>query len=273
MPTAPQLPESLIGSHSEHIHHTSIAVRYTKGMVIDGDAAASTTDRFEDGLKGNYDLDAVSVVKEAWRRSGGVKRIFLGAAILGAIYIYVMSYLLGVYRENFPLLLGSILLSIAYAPFLGGFVMMGARRAVDLPISLSTLFAYTSHTLPLAIVNIVITTVSWALENTLGLVLGSLLTSLLSIFTAMSIFLIADRGMGPIPALTASIQASLHRGWQLLSLFVLFMLMVMVSVITLGIGLIWAVPLISIAYGIVYREMFGVREALSAAGTNAAEQG
>jgi uncharacterized membrane protein len=37
-------------------------------------------------------------------------------------------------------------------------------------------------------------------------------------------------------------------------------LIVMVSMIPLGIGLIWTLPMMMIAYGIIYRNMFGVRD-------------
>jgi uncharacterized membrane protein len=41
------------------------------------------------------------------------------------------------------------------------------------------------------------------------------------------------------------------------------MLIFFVAMIPLGIGLIWAVPLISIAYGVVYRTIFGLEQAVA----------
>lgn len=41
--------------------------------------------------------------------------------------------------------------------------------------------------------------------------------------------------------------------------FVVLSLIMFVSMIPLGIGLIWTIPMSMIAYGIIYRNMFGIR--------------
>jgi uncharacterized membrane protein len=56
----------------------------------------------------------------------------------------------------------------------------------------------------------------------------------------------------------ASRKAVGQRWFKIFGLFLLLGLIVMISAIPLGIGLVWSMPLLMIAIGILYRTIFGV---------------
>lgn len=218
---------------------------------------------FDDGLQGRYRLSVGAVLREAWRLTRGVKRVFLAALLIFSLYGLLINFLIGTYRAEPISLVQGLLLALGYAPLVGGFAMLAARRAAGLPVALATLFAYTNATLPIALVSMVLATLNWLADLVLPFAASVAFSSLLAIFSAMTVYLIADRKMGPFAALAASLQASAHKALTLVSLFVVIILIVALSALPLGLGLIWTLPMTSLALGVVYREMFGVHEALA----------
>jgi MFS family permease len=69
---------------------------------------------------------------------------------------------------------------------------------------------------------------------------------------------IAER-KGPIQALKISFAATKDLCWKLLGFLIFQFLVVIVSIIPLGIGLIWSIPYCTIAYGLVYRKLVALR--------------
>lgn len=229
-------------------------------------------ERFEDGINGRYDFGVRAVLGEAWERTSGVKRIYVVAGVLWILVVALLAFASGPANDGLSVLLYRLVSALVFAPFVGGFTMLGARRAVDLPISVNTLFAYTSKTLPIAVIGVLLAVVYWGIEYLFATLtlsplfaegLAFLVFMVVYIFTAMTSYLIADRDMGPFAALTASVRAVGHKWLKLAGLLLATFAIMFVSVLPLGIGLIWTYPMIGIAYGIVYREMFGVQEAMS----------
>lgn len=229
-------------------------------------------ERFEDGINGRYDFGVRAVLGEAWERTSGVKRIYVVAGVLWILVVALLAFASGPANDGLSVLLYRLVSALVFAPFVGGFTMLGARRAADLPISVNTLFAYTSKTLPIAVIGVLLAVVYWGIEYLFATLtlsplfaegLAFLVFMVVYIFTAMTSYLIADRDMGPFAALTASVRAVGHKWLKLAGLLLATFAIMFVSVLPLGIGLIWTYPMIGIAYGIVYREMFGVQEAMS----------
>nr|MDA3868631.1 hypothetical protein [Gammaproteobacteria bacterium] len=59
-------------------------------------------------------------------------------------------------------------------------------------------------------------------------------------------------------ALETSRKAITRRWFSVFALFIILSIIVFISAIPLGLGLIWTMPLMIIAFGVLYRNMFGV---------------
>ena len=78
--------------------------------------------------------------------------------------------------------------------------------------------------------------------------------------TCWSSPLITDKGMGVWEAMETSRKA-IHKCWfRVFGIYLLMILIYLVSMIPLGIGLIWTMPMIIMVGGILYRRLFGVSE-------------
>ena len=74
----------------------------------------------------------------------------------------------------------------------------------------------------------------------------------------LAIPLVVERGLSPWQALEASRKAITQHWFKVFGLFFVLMLIMLLSMIPLGIGLIWTLPLLIVTMGVLYRTIFGV---------------
>ena len=96
---------------------------------------------------------------------------------------------------------------------------------------------------------------------TIGFILLILPGIYLMVAYYMALPLVAEKGMSPWRALETSRKAVTHRWFSIFGFFIVLSFIAFVSAIPLGIGMIWTLPMMLIAYGILYRNMFGVEAA------------
>jgi len=72
-----------------------------------------------------------------------------------------------------------------------------------------------------------------------------------------SMFLVIDRGLGPIDALKQSMEMTKGNRWPLFGLILLMALILFVGILALGVGLIVAAPIVGLAYTYAYRLLSG----------------
>jgi len=234
------------------------------------------------GISGQYQINISEIISEAWQMTNGSKLVILGSvlvawivsAIIQQIISIPMAVLFGIFAVSFEksmgtpesavmlsggLIMVTMLLGIvsmmAQAPMLVGLEMIGVRRSADLSISVKYVFHYFKHFIPIAL--------TWAIMCIL-IFLGFLLAIIpgiyLSVATFLALQLVADRQMGPWKAVKTSIKAINHNWFPIFGLLFVLSLIMAVSCIPLGIGLIWTLPLFFISKGILYRNIFGVQE-------------
>ena len=92
----------------------------------------------------------------------------------------------------------------------------------------------------------------------LGMILLLIPGIYLAVAYLLAIPLVVERGLSPWQALEASRKAITQHWFKVFGLFLLLGLIVMVSAIPLGIGLVWSIPLMVVAMGVLYRTIFGV---------------
>lgn len=229
-----------------------------------GDGQAVT---IEQALSRGYDFNIGDLISEAWQKTKGTKGIIIGGFIVFYVVLLVASFVFGgifgliglTGGEEFgmaaliaQMVVGIFASALAY-PFMAGINMVGIRRAADQPISFNEIFSHFGRTVPLLITAVVMMVLVY-----LGMILLIIPGLYLSIAYMLAIPLVVERGLSPWQALEASRKAITQHWFKVFGLFLLLGLIVGLSAIPLGIGLVWTIPLMIIAMGILYRTIFGV---------------
>ncbi|MBO1519448.1 hypothetical protein [Oceanisphaera pacifica] len=224
--------------------------------------------RLHQSLQQGFTLSPKAIFQEAWQRIMGAKMPMLLAAIgVTGCWLVLNQLLVSVGGDSEEMswqtsLLG-LVVSMVMAPMSASLDMMGVHRAVDRSIRPNQIFDYFRFLLPLAVASLLMGLIS-SLFLPLGQLLGlpaafSLLPTLILSMALMFTFpLILEKGFTPIQAITTSLRLFARQWLPLLSVHLLLALLFMVAVFTLGIGLIWVVPMYLTVKGIIYREACGV---------------
>jgi len=219
----------------------------------------------EEALSRGYDFTIGDLLSEAWQRVKGTKGIIIGGFVVFYAVLLVASFLIGGFFgilgvvSDSPMLtvvvemvVGIFASALAY-PFMAGINMIGIRRAADQPISFNDIFSHFGRTVPL-----VITAIISMLLIYLGMILLIIPGLYLAIAYMLAIPLVVERGLSPWQALETSRKAITQHWFKVFGLFLLLGLITGISAIPLGIGLVWTIPLFTVAIGILYRTIFGV---------------
>jgi len=219
----------------------------------------------EKAISGDYELSIGSVLSEAWEKTSGVKwpfqlaflyyfLVFIGIVIVLSI---VTGTLMAISQDPSMGVFIQVVLQIGInligLPMIMGVVIMGIKRSVDVPISAGSVFNYFSKMLPLFATMILI-----YIMVLIGLFLLVIPGIYLMFAYYMAMPLVVEKGMSPWQAMEVSRKAITHRWFSVFFLLMIMGIILTISMIPLGIGLIWTLPMMMIAYGIMYRNMFGV---------------
>jgi uncharacterized membrane protein len=220
-------------------------------------AQSGPSGSLEDAVAGRYDFDIGQVLSEAWGLTRGMKASFWGAAIIVYAILFAFALVVGALSaKSVPLRLLSNIAFGAVSPVLFvGIIMMGVRRAAGLPISFATAFGYFDLAAPILLAGLLSTVLTY-----LGLILLIIPGVYLAVAYCMTMPLIADRRLSPWQAIETSRKAVTKRWFQYFGLMIVVGLLVIVSMIPLGIGLIWTFPWAINVVGVVYRRTFGVAQ-------------
>lgn len=215
------------------------------------------------GASPDYDFRIGAVLSEAWQKTSGVKGPLWGAGFVVFLAMMVVIMVMAILSRALGLETGGIALgaalqltfTVALYPFMAGLLMIGIRRSVGLPVNWRMAFGYFSYLLP-----VVGAALLMMIMNCLGFALLILPGIYLSLAYTLTIPLVVDKGMGPWQAMEASRRA-IHRHWfKVFGLYLAMGLICFLSMIPLGLGLIWTIPMFIMVGGILYREIFGVSE-------------
>ncbi len=213
-----------------------------------------------------YDFDIIGIIKEGLRRIEGVKGIFLAAFGLYIMIAIIVQILLGFIFPSPPApaepnyLNQQIVTILSYPvlmPLMVGIIMLAINHSRGEEIEYRSIFNYyhLTGTLSFAAILIYIMTV-------IGFVLLVLPGIYLSIAYVFTLPLIVDKNMTVWEAMEFSRKSVTKHWFKVFGLLFLLSLMMAVGTLALGIGLIWAVPLMFVTlYGLLYPLIFdGVEE-------------
>jgi uncharacterized membrane protein len=219
-----------------------------------------------EALSRGYDFNIGDLIGEAWQRVKGTKGIVLGGFIIFYVAIFAISAVLGFIlgaiglmgEDNLAgIILAQLIITVISSaltyPFLAGLNMVGIRRAADQPISFNEIFSHFGRLVPLLITGVLMMVLVYV-----GMLLLIIPGLYLSVAYMLAIPLVVERGLSPWQALETSRKAITQHWFKVFGLFLLLGLILGLSMIPLGIGLIWTLPLFIISMGVLYRTIFGV---------------
>lgn len=217
-------------------------------------------------LAGDYQVAIGDTLSEAWAKTKGNKgTVWLGVLLYFVAYMAIAVVASLITGQSFTdpeanagvgAILSNLIILVGTTPLIAGMMMIGVKIAREEDVSGTEVFAYFDKILPLALGMILM-----YLLVGLGFVLLILPGIYLMFGYMMMLPLIVDKNLGPWQALETSRKAVTKHWFAVFGFFIVMMLLYIAGFLALIIGLIWAIPTLSIAYGILYRNMFGGHEA------------
>lgn len=209
----------------------------------------------------NWEIGAV--LSEAWALSNGFKAtfwggflIYMGIIIATAIAMGILSFVITMVSTELAIasaVLSQVVQLVVTAPLLAGLFMLGIKRAAGQPVTAFMLLNYFPKTLPLFLAYLLM-----VLLVVIGLLLLVIPGIYLTIAYAMALPLLVDKNLGIWESLETSRKGITRCWFRFFGFGIIGFVIVLVSAIPLGIGLIWTLPWLYTAMGIVYRDLFGV---------------
>jgi hypothetical protein len=214
------------------------------------------------------DFTVGNLIKEAWRKTKGAKASVWGGVIAMSLLIcgVVFGGMAGFqefYKGSDPNIAmgatGAVQLVANWLSMLmtGGIMLIGVRHVLEQRVSWKMAFTGFSKAFSITMALIL---------QTILILIGFLLLVIpgiyLSVGYALVLPLILDKGMGPWEALEASRKAIHKKWWTVFGLYLVMMLIYIVSIIPLGLGLIWTIPMFFVMTGVIYVRLFGSSDAI-----------
>jgi membrane-anchored glycerophosphoryl diester phosphodiesterase (GDPDase) len=217
----------------------------------------------QDGIAAPYDFTIMEVFRETWQRTNGLKGAVLVAVALIFIIMMVTTVtfasITGIENfqdpESFSPAAGvlNLIITLVSYPFFAGLIMMGLHRAVDAPVSFKMAFSYFNYGVP-----IIIASICMSIMIMLGMFLLVIPGLYLSIAYMFTLPLIVDKNMDFWQAMETSRKAVTQHWFKFFFISVLMGILYLVSIIPLGLGLIWTIPMFIALQGVLYRRVFGI---------------
>ncbi|THB75303.1 MAG: hypothetical protein D6B28_00550 [Gammaproteobacteria bacterium] len=228
-------------------------------VVKQPDLDGSEYGSIEDAISGNYQFEIGAVLSEAWEKTSGVKRVFILALILAMVAQIVLMIVLGGILQGVlelgiaGVIIQQIVLMLVIMPINMGIFMLGIQRSMNTQPNAMSIFNYFDKTIKLFLTMLLV----WILV-TIGFILLVLPGIYLTVAYMMAMPLVVEKDMGIWEAMETSRKAITKKWFTFLIFFIVASIIMGISAIPLGIGLIWTFPLFMIGLGIIYRNMFGV---------------
>jgi len=216
----------------------------------------------ENGIAGNYELKFGQVLSEAWGLVKGFKGIAWGAFLLymvvaigigfvvGGVTTVALVFILPGWAAG---VISQVAITVLMMPLAVGFSLIAIARAGNKNAPIAFLFNHFNKVIPITIL-----TVLMYLMILVGFVLLVLPGIYLAIAYIYALPLMVEKGLSPWEALEASRKAITKKWFTVFFLFFVLAIIVSLAFMLFFIPAIWAFPWAMIAYGIVYRNAFGI---------------
>ncbi|MDA7818463.1 hypothetical protein N9A28_09765 [Sulfurimonas sp.] len=206
-----------------------------------------------------YDFSIIALLKEGFRRTEGVKLIFFGAVFIYFVISLLTNQALGFIFPNDESVanfyVASVLEAIFTIPILVGINMLAVKRVREEETLVPSIFDYYSFFIPLMFAYLAMT----ALILT-GFILFILPAIYLIISYVFTYTLMVDKNMDLWEAMELSRKAVTAQWFKFFGLGLMSCLILILGLIPLGIGLVWAIPTVYLSYALLYHRLFDEEE-------------
>ncbi|GEM_PF-640094 len=225
----------------------------------------------------NHNFNIFDIIKTSYNYTKGFKAIAWKLVIILAIITYVMYQATILFLPNAEvnseqfkqnmLIFGFISIPIS-APLMTGFYMTIITYLRGENVSYKSIFKYYSIMWTLSLASLFVHTINKSIFfsiNTIGdylhiewfVILGYIVSACIGIIYIFTLPLIADKGLKIWDAMELSRKAVFSHFLKIIFLYLSLAIIMLISVIPIGIGMIWTVPMFFIAfYGSLYRVIF-----------------
>lgn len=198
------------------------------------------------------------VLEEAWNLKDGFKGTYWGALavlLVANLLFSGLAALVGDDSNMMNVIVQLITVLITY-PLVVGLMMIAIKHSVGIPTTASMVFDYYPTTLPIFLTYLLM--VAFIVIGFILLVVPGLY---LLFAYMLALPLLVDKQLGIWEALETSRKAITPCWFRVVGLSLISAVVVAVSAIPLGIGLIWTLPFLGLVMAIVYRDTVGVSAA------------
>ena len=246
----------------------SDAYQTPEANLVKEDLSTGDYGSVEKAIRGDYEFSIGDVLSEAWAKVYGSKWViqlafFYYFLVLIGVMVglgVVMAGLMTVSEDPSAMILVQFVVqfgvNLIVMPMIMGIAMIGIKRSVGAPINAAMVFGYFSKMLPLFVTMFLMYVM---------IIIGFMLLVLPGIYLMIAYYmampLVVEKGMSPWQAMETSRKAISNRWFSVFFLIIIMSLIIGISAIPLGIGMIWTMPMFIIALGILYRNMFGIEPA------------
>lgn len=212
-------------------------------------------------LRGEYQLDVNQILQEGWEITKKSKsNILKGLAVIIMTSLLVSGVVLELSgQENFQEMsegdrfLLDIIITVLLAPIIASLSMMGISHSVGAITRPAYIFHFVAKSLPIVITTLVTTAVVH-----IGFLLLILPGVYLLVATGFAIPLLLDKQLRPSESVITSIRVVNHQWFAFVKIYLFFLVLGLLSIVTFGIALVWVAPYYYNVKGILYRNVFGV---------------
>jgi len=216
------------------------------------------------GLAGDYELSLGSWLSEAWSKVDGNK----GTLWLATLFYIGLAFLIGMFFGvlNTPPVetdaiqpptliesIGNLVSALVLMPMAVGLGFVATAVAMGRKPNPKSLFAWYDKTLKIFLTAVIMNVLIF-----IGILLFVLPGIYLAVSYQIALPLLVDKKLSPWQALETSRKIIGHRWFVVLGFDIAALVIVTLSTMLLGIPLIWTVPFLIIAFGILYRNLAGI---------------
>lgn len=221
-------------------------------------------------LNGEFSVKPFEIIKEAWQLNKSTFSTLLGAALIAfaiLVSVTMAGVILFIGAENavpenpHMQMLTALVQVLVYPPLAGALYLMGIRNSLGMQNQVRdvlSLFRRPVTLIAVAVVIFLLQQLSMILLGSVSILAAVVANVVINLFFILAMPLVAAYRLSATKALQTSAMTVSKDFFNFLALFATLTVLLGVSALPFGLGLIWTLPLYFNAVGILYRKIFDV---------------